>query len=387
VITRFNPALGAHVLLNVGQEALDEFIGGLSALARYSAQALIRSWIYNSFKAGRKWLFTNPTPLKRSLSRFFGINYDSERQLYLDKKSGQWSFAQRDRDRIESIENPLLRDFIEEAYEEFGEACIEAGFVVASSVESFYAANQRTLGAERGVELQPDRTSDERFVLVGPQEIVKQQILQHLTHHQFIGNRDLGFITGESELKRRVPTSKKTLVIHWRNFDRPPWTRKGKPNIRSQNVLEDLKPNITWSELKLATKRFTTGDTRVTAFLSNGGQLSVLASTEDEGQEKLLALAQLTTNKIVRFTSGKQKMVLINRKPAIGDLKRGDIREEVLIYPAFAYFIAKLKWIEGGTNQPKEPEGYSSLSDAYWLRKERFDLYLDEKPNNYPQLL
>lgn len=396
VITKFNPAMGALVLKEIGEEALDEFIGNLSAMARYSVQALIRASIYNSFKAGRKWLFTNPTPLKRRLAEFVGINYDSERDLYLSQKGGNWSFAQRDQDRIDSIQDPGWQNFVEEFYEEMGEACIEAGFVVASSVESYLAAsrieNQNILGAEQGVEVQPDRTQDEKFILVGPQEMVKQQIIQTLTQHQFIGNRDVGFITGESELQSNVVTSRKTLVIHWRNYEKPPWRRNystGEQDIRSEVKIDNLKPAISWQELKQAVRRFTTGDVRVTAFLTSGRQMGIFASTEEEGIDKLEQLAELSTDEIIRTTSGKQKLRLVNRAPATGDRARGNIRPQVLMYPAYAYFITKIKWIEGSTNQkqPKQPNGYSSQSDAYYLKRERFDLYVDSKPNNYPTLL
>jgi hypothetical protein len=148
-----------------------------------------------------------------------------------------------------------------------------------------------------------------------------------------------------------------------------------------------LQNNITWAELKLAVKKFTTGDVRVTGFLSNGGRLSILANTADDGEEKLTALAKLTINEITRFTSGKQKLTLINRKPATGDRKRGDIRDEVPMYPAFAYFISRHPWREGGKDQPVKPDGYSSLSDAYYTKRQRFDLYVDNQPINYPVLL
>ena len=380
VIAKFNPLMGAYILKEVGEEALDEFIGNLSALAIFSITSLIRASIMNGFKAGRKWLFTNPTPLKRRMAEIVGINYDSERDLYLSKKGGHWSFAQRAEDAIESIEDPGWQAFVEEFFEEFSESCIEAGFVVAMSAESYLAANRaensRILGQERAVELQPDRSTNETIVLVGPEEPLKTQIMQVLTDHQVLDKRDIGTFVGQPvEDYVRVAPQSTRLIITMSTNQTPPWGNA------AQNVTISI-PNVKrsaldWERIKLAvggSNGYTWGRFYANALLDTGRYIKVFAGTTSEAKDRVEALALLGDGVIRGITVGEETRT--GERLLHPEIQKDPVR----IYPAFVTIFNRKELLQATTNS-----GQRDLRTAkkYEMRQARLDLWGPSKPREW----
>jgi len=385
VITRFNPALGAYVLKEVGEEALDEFIGNLQALARYSAQALIRTWIYNAFKAGRKWLFTNPTFLKRKIAEFVGINYDSERELYLSKKRGHWSFYSRDQEKLDSIKDPGWRAFIEEFYEEFGEACIEAGFVVAYSVESYYAMNRRenesVLGVDQAVEIKPDRSTNETIVLTGKQELLKPQILQVLTDHQVLGARDLGTIVAmpsEDYLKAHPKTGLRVVVTLSSNKT-PPFSNA---ETRVQIEIPDLNRSaLEWERIKFAVggeNGYTWGRFFATAFFESGRRVRVHAITAGEAVDRIKLLVPMIDSTLRTITTGEEA------KEGERLLYPSLQKDPVIVYPAFMTIFNRVELLETQRNL-----GVRNIRTGkrYEMREEQIQLWVPRKPPTWESVI
>jgi hypothetical protein len=382
VITRFNPALGAYVLKEVGEEALDEFIGNLQALARYSAQALIRTWIYNAFKAGRKWLFTNPTFLKRKIAEFVGINYDSERELYLSKKRGHWSFYSRDQEKLDSIKDPGWRAFIEEFYEEFGEACIEAGFVVAYSVESYYAMNRRenesVLGVDQAVEIKPDRSTNETIVLTGKQELLKPQILQVLTDHQVLGARDLGTIVGmpaDDYLRDRVQTKTIYMILSLSESKSPPFAASA---TRVQIEVPDVnRAALDWDRIKLAiggANGYLYGRYYAVAHFESGRKMKCYAASKEEALDRIRALSFLVDSTLRTITTGEED------KEGERLLYPSLQKDLVKVYPNYATIFNRIELLQTATRQ-----GVRSIrtGKAYELREDQLPLWTDRKPSTW----
>lgn len=85
------------------------------------------------------------------------------------KRNEPWSFVTAHDETIESIKDPIEQAEAEEFWEELGDACIEAGYVIAGSLDSYFAqqklANDATFGSEKTVEILLNRDADETLVV------------------------------------------------------------------------------------------------------------------------------------------------------------------------------------------------------------------------------
>jgi hypothetical protein len=138
VMFYFNEAAALYVLKEVGEEALDEIAGNAAVLIRLLFNAAARSLFVYAFKAIRNKYFPR------------------------DKNNNKpWILSQKIEEKIESIPNEITRTIVEEAYDEFFDSCVEAGYVLANAMDSYNAlqkvANRQVLGAERIVEIDLDR--------------------------------------------------------------------------------------------------------------------------------------------------------------------------------------------------------------------------------------
>ncbi|NER49237.1 MAG: hypothetical protein F6J92_21585 [Symploca sp. SIO1A3] len=141
LIFSFNEALGLYVLENVGEEALEELASNIAQLVRLSFGLAARGAFYYLFIKARK--------------AFYGDKPRSKKP---------WSFASSVEERVENIDNQIVEQFVEEFLEEFSESCIEAGYVVANTLDAWNAqqkmAQKSLLGPERTVEVQFTRDEE-----------------------------------------------------------------------------------------------------------------------------------------------------------------------------------------------------------------------------------
>lgn len=162
VVMTFNEPLALHVLKEVGEEALDEIAGNLSNLIRQTANSVVR--------AGFTYIYKNVRSLYRESSMEFrnklfdsGVTNQETLNKAVADREKPWSFAKATEDAIESIPNEFLKNFTEELFEEFGDACIEAGYVVAGGIDSYLASARQAyggiLGVDRTVEILLNRES------------------------------------------------------------------------------------------------------------------------------------------------------------------------------------------------------------------------------------
>ena len=126
----FNEFLGLYVLKNVGEEALEELAGNISILIKSLAGATTRSIFSYLFKTVRNILYPDR-----------------------DKNAQPWILSQKIEEKIETITDFNIRRLVEEYYEELVDACVEAGYVVANSVDS---GNAMFKNNSKGI-LDPDK--------------------------------------------------------------------------------------------------------------------------------------------------------------------------------------------------------------------------------------
>jgi hypothetical protein len=137
VIMYFNQALGMYVLKEVGEEALGELASSLAQVVKATFNALVQSAVLFIYKNVRNLFRESELEMRNRLAEK-GLKI-SEIQKAVDERNKPWVAAQKIENKIESIPNQFLQNFTEEFVDEIGESCIEAGYVVAGSLDRYFA--------------------------------------------------------------------------------------------------------------------------------------------------------------------------------------------------------------------------------------------------------
>ncbi|AKG21495.1 hypothetical protein [Calothrix sp. 336/3] len=379
LIFAFNEPLGAYLLKNVSEEFAEELVGNMTNLINYTFRAAVQSLILWGFKNLRKFIKARA----ELIGRIFGANAEKIVRAWGSQGSKPWSFAKAVDDAVESIPNEFVKNFVEEFLEEAWDGCVEAGYVIANSLDSWVlqqkVAQQQNLvlGKQRYVEIQPDRSNNrERIILAGPQEPLKTTIVQTLSNYQLMDNKDVGTLIGmpADDYLRAKPQSVR-LVITFYSVKQPPWNNPNGILTRATYSVPDVKRSkLDWQTIKTAcggVNGYMWGRFRATGILSNGRQMQVLGASGAEAEERLIALLTLSEATLIK-------------KPTISEDRGEDnqgryLKQATRIYPAFFTIM----------NQYKVPGARGSgapLNDGLYKRKfERLALWTEQKPINFEE--
>lgn len=344
------PVLAGKIAIALAQEGGEEIRGQVLQFLTVTRNAVTRNIILGSFLTLRRL-------------RLFGLAPVTEARE-------PWTIAQAVEERVDQINNDAFRAFVENALESAGEAIIEAGYVVSYALDDYYqamrmAATPRGAG-ERTVIIQPDRRiENETILLTGQQHQVQQTIQATLATHKMIHNRDVGAIVGqpaEDWLKAKIQRRKLTIVFKSRR--EPPYIadQQGDRVREATYTIPDVKPGLTWSEIKSAANAYTWGKYRATANLDNGRQMAVYGSTEQQAEVKLLELLQLSSANLLTLSITEEK----TRHPNLR-------KEATPMYPAYATLLVR--------RSTAETTGRTDLTgDNYQEQLTRIDLWTAEEP-------
>lgn len=162
-IFAFNEPMGLYVLKNVSEEMLDDMAGNIANLIKQTALTGIRAGITFAYKNVRR-AWREPDGKVRAKLKASGMN-DEKINAAMAERNKPWSFASATEDLIESLPDGFIQNFAEEMFEEFTEACMEAGYAAANSVDSYIAmqkmGNDATFGRETTVEILLNRDADD----------------------------------------------------------------------------------------------------------------------------------------------------------------------------------------------------------------------------------
>lgn len=116
---------------------------------------------YKNIRRSIKEVFRNPNSQQSQAAQaIFGSNFNNWIRAWGDPSSKPWSFAIAVEEAIESLPDGYIEEFVENFYEGFLEGCDEAGFVVAQSLDSWYAeqrlAKNQLLGDDTVLEVTPN---------------------------------------------------------------------------------------------------------------------------------------------------------------------------------------------------------------------------------------
>lgn len=155
-----NEPLALYLLAKVGEEAAEEIASKAAALINLQNQKNAQTAFYHFFKNNRA-IIRNAILGSAKVLQFFRVPIDDEAIEKANKQRDQpWSLANAMDESIERIADPSQRAETEEFWEEFGEACIEAGYIVAGGLDS-WILQQRV---ERG----SDAPADEDVIIINP---------------------------------------------------------------------------------------------------------------------------------------------------------------------------------------------------------------------------
>ncbi|HEY9637169.1 MAG TPA: hypothetical protein V6D14_27460 [Coleofasciculaceae cyanobacterium] len=173
IIFSFNEALAVHALNEFGEEALEEISSNAAAVIRVGFQLGTRYLFTWAYKALRTAIGLNPDAIylsdadiakkvadKEWTQDMANKNKKGRDALKAQNKRKPWSFALKWEEFVESIDNKFLKNFVEEFFEEFFEAVQEGGYVLTSSMDSYYAQNSMANRAHHAA------TSQEATVMV-----------------------------------------------------------------------------------------------------------------------------------------------------------------------------------------------------------------------------
>lgn len=393
IMFKLNEALALHILKNVSEEALDEILDEIGTLL-----VMIRNYIakktFTNLYIGVRALIKNAangdsdTLAGGIIERFFKFfpGLGEAAKKWGENKGETWTIAEFIEEKIESIENDLLQNFVEEALEAFGESCVEAGYIVANSIDTFYAqqalSRESILGPNRTIELFPDRSVDEPFregiILTGRQEILGTQIVQTMATHQQLRHRDVGVMVGEpiTTFARKIPANL-SLKIVWTNRKDG---RQG--DITTQTTISNVsKLELrSWAKIKLLAGKDNGrmyGNIMVKLEMSDNSKITVHSATVQAGVSLAKDLAQLSEAGI-DWASTRNDL----REGELGTFYDDDIIEDpVIVYPYKMYIINKFRILN------ESREGRITRRGRIETITYPIDLWVENEPPNYEQII
>lgn len=368
--------MALYVARNVGEEFLDEFIGQAALAIRIGTRNLVQQGAFEVYKNVRRWLKQDSNPV---LETILGSNKAQQiKETWGEQNANPFTIYGAIDEQVERIPSQFWRNFTEEMIEEVFDSCIEAGYVVAYSLDGWFAqqkiANQE---AERVVEVQPDRTNErEKIVLAGPESHVKTGISQALVSHQLIQNRDVGQFVGmpiddyvrEKELSLRIK-------FQLYSVDAPPYVTVGPNAVRRVTItVPDVKRSaLDWQQLRTALggpNGYLWGRWKATARLGRGEFVSAFGATADEAEDRIRAVMTLSNSTI-------QTVTVTEERRADNRITNPRLQKDITrVYPGHITIINRQRVLAAD-------QGRIAVNGNYIDKQSRFELWRDTPPENF----
>lgn len=386
-IMSFNEPLGYYLLKEVGEEALDEFASNMAAFLNFGFRATAATLTYTAFKNTRKAikLFTSPSnPRRRQLAeKIFGNRLVKAIDQWGEENSKPWSFRTFFEGQVESIEDPLQREFTEEFTEEFADACVEAGYIVATGLDTWVLQQQSEQEQQQQeqsiIEIQPNRdVPNETFIFQGSSSDIRTQAINALNNYNVMEARDVGAWVGEPLVDSiRKPPKDIAITILFRGASQPPWknpdgSRAKRTQITIPNV---IRSKIDWRKIKKATgslNGYLWGNHWVQAILDDGNKIEFYAANETEGEQVL--------DNLLDFTNAELLTLNIQEEKRKGARKKYDqlFKRTTRVYPAHLVVVNQIKLLT-------QDRGKATTRGYKEHRQLKFPLYTNDKPLDFDE--
>lgn len=150
----FNKGMAAAIMEDLNEEAQEELLSSLSALANATFRTYATAQFKKAFKSARRYLKRKPNhPVSKILRQKMGEKNFRE---WGEKEGQSFTLSGAVEERVEKIKNPDQRAFTEAFLEGFGETCADQLYNTANTVDSYLAA-QRMM-QRRSAGLDPDES-------------------------------------------------------------------------------------------------------------------------------------------------------------------------------------------------------------------------------------
>lgn len=212
------------------------------------------------------------------------------------------SIAEKIEEKIEKLPKFWQRP-VETLIDEFEDGIIEAGYVVAMTIDDYVAANKysrKEAGPYRTLELKLESGSDEKLEFRGNQLDLIDAVRTTLPVRQLIADRDVGQILGSDanefiSLKPQL----RMLKIQFHGKKQPPFIKDRKRLCSVAEIsIPDPKAGLSRNDLLKVARPYQRGNWYVRCELDSGRQMAGWFQSKTEGIQALTELSALSTTNI-----------------------------------------------------------------------------------------
>lgn len=363
------PVLSARVGLALAEEGNEEIRSSVYQFLTTARQAMISNTLLSAVLTARR-------------NEWFGMSS-------VTTAMADGSIANQIEEKIEKLPE-FWRQPAEELLESFEEAIIDAGYVVSFQVDDHVAAAKAAQSEQpvRTIEVE-FKDSDEKLTFSGPQELVKQAVVNALATREVLADRDVGQVLGYpiTEQEWNPKLQLRQLKITYSSRSKAPWWVE--PKQRSSNyqtgnntnakketqkrarradiTIPDVKPGLTWQEIKAAAGTYQRGNFLVSMMLESGRDMQIWAATPQEGRQTLLRLAKLSQFDPIEGTLRAEEVLDLNpeRKKPIEKM-----------HPVFFVLLWRKQSVEPGGKISWDGKTYNETI-------QKIDLWPAEAPEDY----
>jgi hypothetical protein len=297
-----------------------------------------------------------------------------------EKGQKAWSFNSAINEWVESFPEGNLKEFLEEFLDALGEACMEAGYVVAGGADSWIAQNKvqqlQIQGQQRVVDVLLNRADPgSRIIVAGTEQQIIQTLITQKNEYQLMKGRDVGQWVGEP-LRESLKTPPISIQMRILLSDKEKTLTGAK---RKQITIPNVdRAKIDWANLKTAlggSNGYMWGRFRGKAVLDTGHPLDVYANSKESAIDLL--------ERLIIFSHSEIQTVTVTEEQKIGSRKKWDTlyKQDTRIYPIKFTIINQVKVLneESGIVQPS---GIYKRKNSGWI-----DLTGDTKPDDFEETL
>lgn len=152
-----SPEVFEAIAPKVTEELLSQLASEYATVIYQSSRLLLNAgflWLYGSIRRA----FRGSDEDLKSRLKASGAN-EEQIKKELENRNKPFVLSQKIQENIDSIQGKKTKAFVDQAYQEFGMACTEAGYVVAGALDSYYF-QKRLATNENLIEIQFDENND-----------------------------------------------------------------------------------------------------------------------------------------------------------------------------------------------------------------------------------
>jgi hypothetical protein len=386
VIGTFNEGMMLRVLADVGEEMYDELTDDLWALLKMGATHLAQnaaSRIFMGLRALVKRAANEQQtdgPLGTALRMFFKRFPKIAETIKKWGEKGQkaWSFNSAINEWVESFPEGNLKEFLEEFLDALGEACMEAGYVVAGGADSWIAQNKvqqlQIQGQQRVVDVLLNRSDPEsRIIVAGSEQQIIQTLISEKNNYQRMKRKDLGLLVGGEPIANTITTPGLPYMKFIFSADK---NKKVKPTYIDIYNIDRTKVD-NWNTLKMAVggeNGYMWGPYLIEAALPDNNIIRCFASSEDEGIDLLEQLSQFS-----KAEQDYEKVIWQSRH----EIRKGTRKKYESTYKtprrAYPFEVVIINQIA----ILNEENGKTTHTGTYTSNEAKIPLWGDKEPDNF----